>query len=120
MSVKSDLIAALGSLASNRCYFDVFSQGVTPTWPAIRISFISGEIDPDICGDGTDATDNLRVQIDCATLTGIARDSLRASIRTAMAAFVPPARLEGSARESYDADLKVFQASMDYVIYQSS
>jgi len=121
MTIKTDLIAALGPLVTNRCYFDVYTQSpTTPVWPAIRLSFISGEIAADICGSGTDQTDSIRVQIDVAALKGTERDTLRAAIRTAMSTFTPPAVLEGSAREGYDADLKVYQASMDYVIHGSS
>lgn len=121
MTIKTDLIAALGSLVANRCYFDVFAQGSTaPVWPSIRLSFISGEIAGDICGVGTEDTDSIRVQVDVAATTGLARDTLKNAIRAAMAAFDPPAMLEGSPREGYDTELKVYQASLDFIIHGSS
>lgn len=117
MSVEEDVFSALASLVSNRVYPNVFPQ--TVTIPAIRYQIIDQVPVSDLCGDGDEATDTPRVQIDAVEHTFSAARELGRSIRAAMQSVDPPAMLEDQ-RTAYDADAKVHRVSMDYTFHGSS
>lgn len=118
MSVEADLFTALKGLVGNRMYRGTFPQSDSlMTWPAIRYSFISTVPIISVCGDATDATADIRLQIDLVDHDSDAAHALRAQVRTAMQAFTPPAINEGGF-EQFDAETKTHRVVLEYVIYQ--
>ena len=121
MSLKTDIQNALKGFVGNRCYPDTFPQSpATPVWPAIRHQVFGGDISADICGSGTETTDDVSVQIDVVSDTGIERDAIAEQVRTRFMTFVPPAVLQSRPRDEFDSETKTYRCSMDYVFYGSS
>jgi len=126
MTTKSQVAAAvvskLGPVVSNRVHRMVFPLATNPVWPAIRYSFVSTIVSPDICGDGGEEAADYRLQIDVVDMESkgaSAFSTLCASVRTAMATLLPTYVWDGEAEE-YDAETKTYRLSMDYLVYLSS
>lgn len=121
MSLKADLFDALRGLVSDRCYPDTFPQEPnTPTWPAIRYTVAGGTITGDICGSGTEETDDIRMQIDAVAVTHKDRDALKTAIRAALLTFSPPCVLDSPSLDRYDSETKTFISSQDFIFSGSS
>jgi len=120
MSLETKIVTALTSLVGGRVYASTFpQQPATPITPAILFTFVSSEINADICGDGGDATANTRIQVDVYSATFDSARALRLQVLTAMALITPPTLWEGGFG-SYEPDLKLHRCSMDFIHYPSS
>lgn len=123
MSIETDIDTALGALVDSRIYPNVFAQPQRrPEWPAIRRTIVSVVPPVDLCGDGGDDTDDLRIQLDIVVSEAsgyTALKTLRGQVATAMAAFDPPAIRDGE-RYEFDEETRTHRCSMDYMIYPSS
>jgi hypothetical protein len=120
MSASTTLFATLQALVGARCYPDTFMQtsGNLPDWPAIRYQMIGGETHTDICGTGDGSADTLLVQVDVVCSTHAERETLTAQVRAAMDALTnPPTTLQGSPRNSYDAETKTYRAELDFYLH---
>lgn len=119
MSVSSQLFTALKGLVGNRCYPDTFMQpdGNLPVWPAIRYTVTGGDTFGTICGtsDGDEDTPSIQVDLVCATQAS--RETLTASVRTAMAAMATPTSLENTPTNEYDSETKTYRVRFDYLIH---
>lgn len=117
------VVAKLGPIVGSRVHRLVFPQPpALPVWPAIRYSFVSVTVSPDICGDGGEETADYRLQIDVvsAEASGAsAFSSLCASVRAAMATLLPT-YVWDSEFEDFDAETKTYRLSADYLVYLSS
>ena len=120
MSLEQQIATALGPLVSSRVHASTFpQQPATPITPAILFTFISSEVNPDICGDGGDATANTRIQIDVYSTSFDSARALRLQVLGAMALITPPT-LWGGGFSSYEPDLKLHRCSLDFIHYPSS
>ena len=120
MTLFNTMFQVLGPLVGGRCYEDAFPQTPTPiVVPAIRISLVSGEVFPDLCGNDI-TTGSPRYQIDLIDASAHARNALVPSICAAIDALTPPAALDGLPSNSFDAETKRYRASFDYVFQPSS
>lgn len=119
MTYEQSLFTALRSLVSDRVHPLNFPQETLPLWPKIRYTFIDIVPLQDICGDGDDATSEVRVQLDVVAATAPQMRSLRLSVMAAMRTFIPPARLE-IASEDFDDVTKTYRAVLDYSLHGSS
>lgn len=120
MSASTTLFATLQALVAGRCYPDTFMQpsGELPQWPALRYTLVGGDVHADICGTGDGSTDTLLVQVDVVCSTHAERETLTAQVRTAMDALnTPPTTLQGSPRNSYDAETKTYRAELDFYLH---
>lgn len=119
MSVSTDIFTALQSSVGGRCYPDTFMQpnGNLPVWPAIRYSIIGGDTHADICGTGDGSTDTTRVQVDIVGATHASRETVLATVRTAMSNMATPTTLQSTPRSEYDAETKTYRAILDYYIH---
>lgn len=120
MSASTTLFATLQGLVGGRCYPDTFMQpgGELPDWPALRYTFIGGDPHADICGTGDGSTDTPLVQIDVVCSTHAERETLTAQVRAAMDALTtPPTTLQGSPRNSWDAETKTYRAELDFLMH---
>lgn len=117
MTVEADLFTALKGLVGNRCYPNAFPlTPPAPVWPAIRYTFVAETPAIALCGDSGEADADARVQLDLAATTYAGVRTLRASVLAALAAFDPPAVLQGSFGQ-YDAETKTHREVLDYVIH---
>jgi len=120
MTLEASLFAALKSLVGNRMSPNAFPQPpAVPTWPAIRYTIIDAVPVVDICGDGDDATAEVRVQLDLVAEKYVDVRALRLQVLSAMASFTPPAILELSSGV-YDAETKTHREILQYVFHGSS
>jgi hypothetical protein len=121
MSVESDLVTSLSDLVGDRLYPNTFPQPEVgpPTYPMMRYNIIGTEIDPDICGDGDETTDSVRVQLDIVSDVYLNAMAIRSLVRDAMHTHASPATLEDS-NSDFDVETKAHRIRMDYVIYLSS
>lgn len=121
MTVKSQIFDALKSLVENRVYPDRFPQPpAQPTWPSIRFTLIGGAVAADLCGDGTEESDDQRVQIDWVANNDAERAALTPLIRAAMKTIDPPCVMQGTPTETWDAETKTYRASADWIAFGSS
>lgn len=121
MTLRADLFTALRGLVADRCYPDTFPQEPsTPTWPSIRYTVAGGTITGDICGSGTEETDDVRMQIDVVATTHKERDTLKKAIRAALLTFSPPCVLDSPSLDRYDSETKTFISSQDFIFFGSS
>lgn len=128
MSIDTDLFARLETipalaLAGGKfaAYPDTFPQPpAVPVWPAVRYTISGGTVYGDLCGDGDEETDDVRIQIDAVAETSSARRALWDAVRAAMKGFPTPAVLQGSPVFSYDAETKTYRAMADYIVHGSS
>ncbi|MNK93877.1 hypothetical protein D3C87_1140610 [compost metagenome] len=120
MSLEQTIYQALAPLVGARVHASVFPQKPdVPVTPAILFTFISEEAAEDICGDDTAQTANTRVQVDIYSTDFDSTRSLRVQVLTAMAAVTPPTRCVGGF-STYEPDLKLHRASLDFIHYPSS
>lgn len=121
MSIETSLVASLKSLVGNRISPLIFRESpAVPVWPAIRYTIISEVPFEDLCGDGDDSTsgdpdetNELHVQLDIVAEKYQTARALRASVRSVMMDFDPPAILEGSSSQ-YDEETKTYREIMEY------
>jgi hypothetical protein len=118
MTLKTDIFDALKGLVGNRCHPDRFVQGETPRWPAIRYSVVGGTSWEDLCGDGGEEADDVRIQLDWVAESEAAREALTPQIRAAMTAL--GLYIQGRPQEMYDAETKTFRATADWIAFQST
>jgi hypothetical protein len=120
MSLEQTIFSALSPLVAGRVHASVFPQKPdVPITPAILFTFISDEITDDICGDDTAQTANTRTQVDIYSTDFDTTRALRLQVLTAVAAITPPTRSAGGF-SSYEPDLKLHRASLDFISYPSS
>lgn len=121
MSLESTLFDALKSLVSDRVYPVTFlrANGMPPTWPAIRYTFVSIVPAIALCGDSGDDAADTRLQIDCVDLTYAGARALRDSVMSAMFSFSIPAIYQDTF-EGYDAETKTYRCQLDYIVHKSS
>lgn len=120
MSFEQDLYAALAPLVGGKVHAVTFpQQQATPITPAILFTFISDVPGQDICGAGTDAVSDTSVQVDIYSTTFDTTRALRLLVLDAVALMVPPV-IWGGGFSSYEAELKLHRASMDFTRYPSS
>lgn len=121
MSLQSTIYDALKALVSNRVTPDKFEQeeGV-PTTPAIRYTLAGGTTWQDLCGDGSAATDDIRIQLDWIATTADARDALTPLIRTAMETLTPKCVMDGPPITTFDAETKLYRAFAFWISHGSS
>lgn len=121
MSTETELYSALAPLVSNRVYPSTFAQpsGALPTWPSIRYTTVSSVPVEDLCGDGDDATADVRVQLDIVATTYKSMRTLRLAVMAAMRLLPTPARLSLSFDE-YDAETGTHRAVLEYEVSGSS
>lgn len=121
MSLESDLYTALQGLVSGRVHRSIFPQPpATPEWPAIRFTRVAGTPAPDICGGGTEDTDDVLMQIDIVALTFAQVDALTTQVVAAMLTYPHPNARVGRRDDPYDPDTKTERTSLDYLIQLSS
>lgn len=121
MTIESVLYDTLKSLCANHVYPDTFPQTpVIPVVPAIRYTRVSGTVYIDLCGDGDEQTDDVRIQVDMVESSAGKRDALVVAVRAAMKSFDPPAVAQGPTQNSFDPETKQFIGSVDYIVYGSS
>lgn len=129
MSLENDLFTVLSSIpemarSGPQAYAVspvIFPQPAkyNPLWPAIRYTFVSGVPITDICGDGGDDSEDVRVQLDIVALTRSEVRTIRLKVRDLMQEFYPPATLDLEFDE-YDIDTATYRWVMDYLIAPSS
>lgn len=126
MSLEAEIFAAVKAFfavpggSTHRVYPLTFPQSpTTPEVPACRYVFISSEAIEDLCGTDGDATSNTRTQIDILDKTFVGARALRLQVIGAMSALPTPTRLAGGF-DDYDAELKLFRCSVDFISYPSS
>lgn len=125
MSLETEIFAAVKGLfpatgGAFRLYPLTFPQSPTiPEVPACRYVFISNEPVEDICGTDGDATSNTRTQLDILGKTFAEARALRLQVISAMSGLATPTRLAGSF-DDYDAELKLYRCSVDFISYPSS
>jgi hypothetical protein len=121
MSLSDTVFDALKGLVSQRCYPDRFPQVTTPIWPAIRVTFVGGNVNEDLEGDGDENSDDPRIQIDWVAATQSERDALTPQVRAAMKAITdPPLRMQGTPMYQFDAETKTFRGTADWVAHPST
>lgn len=119
MSVHDDIRDIVGGLVGGRYYPTKFPQETgAPTWPALRGTLISRDTAIDQCGAGTDADDDMLVQMDVCALTYDACDALREQVCTAMAA-AGWIRQPG-AGDGWDEDARVHRMRVDFLLQLST
>lgn len=102
-------------------YPDAFPQPpANPVWPAVRYTIAGGTIYEDLCGDGDEETDDVRVQIDLVTQKPPDRRLLWSAVRAAMKNLATPAVLQAPPVFTYDAETKTYRAMADWMIQGSS
>jgi hypothetical protein len=121
MTVQTDIIAALGPLVGNRVHPNTFPQveGGYQDWPAIRFVIVDSIDATDVCGSGTVATDDVRVQLDIVAKGYTAMQSLTNAAIAALMDRTPPATRQNLSEE-YDSETKTHRATLDYIFSQSS
>lgn len=120
MSFEQVVYSALAPLVANRVHAVTFpQQPATPITPAILFTFVSDEPGQDICGAGTDAVTDTRVQVDVYSTTFDSARALRLQILAALAALSPPVIFQGGF-STYEPDLKLHRCSMDFIVFPSS
>jgi len=122
MSLETAVYDILAAVSPGvKAYADTFEQpdGSLPAWPAIRYALVSSESADDICGSGTEDTDDVRIQVDVVAKTSAERVTLRAQVRAAMQAGAIPVLFAG-VRNEYDYETKTFRSSQDFILYQST
>jgi Protein of unknown function (DUF3168) len=122
MSIAEELYAALGPLVAGQCYRTIFPQedGRTVRHPAIRFTLISADPLHDICGDGGQATDDVRVQIDIVAISHAALDPIVAGAVAALKTTATPNRREPGSFETFDVETRLLRRTLDVTFYQSS
>lgn len=120
MSVERVIFQALRSLVADRVYEDTIPQLKQPVWPAMRWSVIGGAIANDLCGSGAAQTDDVLVQLDIVSINAAERRGLVAAARIALLSLSVPCLLQGGPRQEYDAEMKVYRASIDFTLFYSS
>lgn len=122
MTLQTDIFDALSGLVAGRVHRDTVPQTPrVPITPAIVFQFISNEIAEDICGSGGPALANTRIQVDSYSVDQDTADTLHGQVIAAMESIQPPTRWNGDiAIEPYDADLKLFRRTADFIHYPSS
>lgn len=120
MNLEVLLVAALKGFFQDRMYPNVFPQAPsTPVWPSLRYTIIDSSPVVDLCGDGGDETADTRVQFDIVALTYKQVQQLRDQVKTALAAFDPPAIWQGESN-LWDIETRTHRCQLDYVFYPSS
>lgn len=112
----------LAPLVGGRVYPVMFPQEPLPTWPAIRYTPVGGSTNPDACGSGDGAEDDVAVQIDCVAETYQAARNLNKLVRAALTSWTagPPAVADSSPIFDWDAEAKAFRAIQTFTLYPSS
>lgn len=118
LAIKS----ALNSLVSNRVYRINFPQPpATPTWPAVRYTFISSDFEATWCGDaGEQGADHL-VQLDIVDLESKGASSfinLGNSVKSALKSAHPEYHLSTQS-EDFDSETKTLRMVLEYTIQNS-
>lgn len=121
MSLELEITQAASALfPANRVHAVTFPQSPTvPAVPAMRFVTISTEPVEDICGTDGDATANTRTQVDILDKTFDGARALRLQVIAALSALETPTRLVGGF-DDFDADLKLYRCSLDFISYPSS
>lgn len=121
MSLEAEIFAAAAPLfPAQRVHAVTFPQApVIPLVPAMRFVTISTEPVEDICGTDGDATANTRTQVDILDKTFDGARVLRLQVIAALGAMTTPTRFVGGF-DDYDADLKLYRCSLDFISYPSS
>ncbi len=120
MTLFNSMFVALRSLVADRVYEDEFPQSPTvPVVPAIRITLITGELFPDVCGNDL-ITGNPRYQIDVIDASAQARNALVTTVCAALDLISPPGIMQDMPSNSFDAQTKRYRATFDYEFNQSS
>ncbi len=128
MSIETAITAALSAIPAlqrggeTAVYQDAFPQpeGGAPVWPAVRFTLTGGTVYEDLCGDGDDNADDVRVQIDVVAETTAERRAIWDAVRAAMKTVVPPAVLQGPPVMSPDMETRTYRAMGDWMIFGSS
>lgn len=119
MSIHDGVRTAIGSLVGGRYYPTKFPQEAgAPTWPAIRGTVVSRANEIDQCGAGTDADDDVLLQLDICALTYDACDALRVLVCAAMA--TAGWHRQPGAGDGWDDDARVHRMRVDFLLQLST
>lgn len=115
------LHALLAPLVGGRVYPVMFPQEPLPTWPAIRYTPVGGSTNPDVCGSGDGAEDDVAVQIDVVASTYLTARDLQQQVRAALMAWpLVPAVADGAPLFDFDPETRTHRAIQTFTLYPSS
>jgi hypothetical protein len=130
--ISGVIYSTLQGLVGGRCYPNQFPQEIIsppasasvgglpyPTWPAIRYQQIGTSNAPDICGTGTEDTDDSTFQLDVVARTHGAMRALVTQVITAMQ-MTTPLCTRDFFLEEYDEETKTHRGILRYTFYASS